>query len=64
MIKIEIKNRFTGSILFECSKENNTIKAVVLNKLSSSMHYELIKNQIKIENYDESNDSKGIDRGI
>ena len=28
-------------------KENNTIKAVVLNKLSSSMHYELIKNQIE-----------------
>lgn len=28
-------------------KENNTIKAVILNKLSSSMHYELIKNQIE-----------------
>ena len=28
-------------------KENNTIKAVVLNKLSSSIHYELIKNQIE-----------------
>lgn len=27
-------------------KTDNTIKAVVLNKLSSSMHYELIKNQI------------------
>ena len=27
-------------------KQNNTIKAVVLNKLSSTMHYELIKNQI------------------
>ncbi|MGB5793791.1 cobyrinate a,c-diamide synthase [Poseidonibacter sp.] len=28
-------------------KNDNTIKAVVLNKLSSSMHYELIKNQIE-----------------
>ena len=26
MIKIEIKNRWTGSIIFEYSKENNTIK--------------------------------------
>ena len=28
-------------------KEDNTIKAVVLNKLSSAMHYALIKNQIE-----------------
>ena len=28
-------------------KKDNTIKAVVLNKLSSSMHYTLIKNQIE-----------------
>ncbi len=28
-------------------KEDNTIKAVVLNKLSSSMHFELIKTQIE-----------------
>ena len=27
-------------------KKDNTIKAIVLNKLSSSMHYNLIKNQI------------------
>ena len=30
MIKIEIKNRLTGSILFEYSKENNTIKDTIL----------------------------------
>ncbi len=29
MIKIEIKNRFTGSVIFEYSKENNTIKETV-----------------------------------
>ena len=29
MIKIEIKNRFTGSIIFEYSKENNTISETV-----------------------------------
>ena len=29
MIKIEIKNRFTGKIIFEFSKENNTIKDTV-----------------------------------
>jgi len=28
-------------------KNDNTIKAIVLNKLGSTMHYELIKNQIK-----------------
>jgi cobyrinic acid a,c-diamide synthase len=28
-------------------KDDNTIKAVVINKLSSSMHYSLIKNQIE-----------------
>lgn len=30
-------------------RNDNTIKAVVLNKLSSSMHYELIKKQIKAD---------------
>ena len=30
MIKIEIKNRWTGSIIFEYSKENNTIKETLL----------------------------------
>ena len=38
MIKIEIKNRFTGKIIFEFSKENNTIKdtveEAVKNKIS------------------------------
>ena len=29
MIKIQIKNRFTGSIIFEYEKENNTIKKTV-----------------------------------
>ena len=33
-------------------KNNNTIKAVVLNKLSSKMHFELIKKQI-IEDFDD-----------
>ena len=28
-IKIEIKNRWTGSVLFEHEKENNTIKDTV-----------------------------------
>ena len=28
-IKIEIKNRWTGSVLFEYEKENNTIKDTV-----------------------------------
>ena len=30
MIKISIKNRFTGTIIFEYSKENNTVKDTVL----------------------------------
>ncbi len=30
MIKIEIKNRWTSSIIFEYSKENNTIKETLL----------------------------------
>ena len=38
MIKIEIKNRFTGKIIFEFTKENNTIKdtveEAVKNKIS------------------------------
>jgi hypothetical protein len=33
MIKIEIKNRFTGSIIFEYTKENNTIKETLLEAL-------------------------------
>ena len=42
MIKIEIKNRWTGSIIFEYSKENNTIKEfriLLIDKTS-----EIIKN--------------------
>ena len=33
MIKIKIKNRFTGSIIFEYSKENNTIKETLLEAI-------------------------------
>jgi hypothetical protein len=33
MIKIEIKNRFTGSIIFTYEKENATIKEAVLKAL-------------------------------
>jgi hypothetical protein len=33
MIKIEIKNRFTGKILFEYSKDNNTIRDTVLEAI-------------------------------
>ncbi|MCK5110973.1 MAG: cobyrinate a,c-diamide synthase [Arcobacteraceae bacterium] len=33
-------------------KKDNTIKAVVLNKVSSSMHYELIKQQLKKDHKD------------
>lgn len=29
MIKIEIKNRFTGKIIFEYTKENNSIKETI-----------------------------------
>ena len=36
MIKIEIKNRFTGSVLFEYSKENNTIKETLLQALKEN----------------------------
>jgi len=35
-IKIEIKNRFTGKILFELEKEDNTIKETVLEAIKSS----------------------------
>ena len=35
MIKIEIKNRWTGKILFEYSKENNTMKDTVLEAIKS-----------------------------
>ena len=34
-IKIEIKNRFTGKILFEYEKENNTIRDTVLEAIKS-----------------------------
>jgi hypothetical protein len=36
MTKIEIKNRFTGSILFEYSKENNTIKDTIIEAIRIS----------------------------
>ena len=35
MIKIEIKNRWTGKIIFEYSKENNTIKQTLLAAISA-----------------------------
>jgi len=35
MIKIEIKNRFTGSVIFEYTKENNTIKETIENAIKS-----------------------------
>ena len=35
MIKIEIKNRWTGKILFEYSKEDNTMKDTVLEAIKS-----------------------------
>ena len=35
MIKIEIKNRFTGSIIFEYTKENNTIKETIKEALKN-----------------------------
>lgn len=35
-IKIEIKNRRTGKILFEYEKENNTIKDTLLEAIKSS----------------------------
>lgn len=34
-IKIEIKNRWTGKVLFEYSKENNTIKDTVLEAIKT-----------------------------
>jgi len=33
MIKIEIKNRFRGSVIFEYSKENNTIKETLFKAI-------------------------------
>ncbi len=35
MIKIEIKNRWTGSILFEYSKENNSIKETLIEAVKN-----------------------------
>ena len=37
MIKIEIKNRFTGKILFEYSKENNTVKETLVEAVSKGV---------------------------
>ena len=34
-IKIQIKNRFTGSVLFEYEKENNTVKDTVVEAIKS-----------------------------
>ena len=51
MIKIEIKNRFTGKIIFEFSKENNTIKDTV---------EEAVKNKISL--YGASLDGASLDR--
>ena len=38
MIKIEIKNRFTGKILFEYSKENNTVKETLVEAVSKGAY--------------------------
>ena len=35
-IKLSIKNRFTGSIIFEYEKENNTTKDTVLEAIKTS----------------------------
>ena len=40
MIKIEIKNRFTGKILFEYSKENNTVKETLVEAVSKGADLE------------------------
>lgn len=32
-IKIEIRNRWTGSVVFECTKEGNTITETVLDAI-------------------------------
>ena len=40
MIKIEIKNRFTGKILFEYSKENNTVKETLVEAVSKGANLE------------------------
>ena len=37
MLKIQIKNRFTGVIIFEYSKENNTIAETVKEALSKKV---------------------------
>ena len=38
MIKIEIKNRYTGSLIFEYSKENNTIKETLLEAVKNKIN--------------------------
>ena len=38
MIKIEIKNRLLGTILFEYSKENNTIKDTVIEAVKKGAY--------------------------
>ena len=38
MIKIEIKNRWSGSILFEYSKENNTVKDTVIEAVKNNAY--------------------------
>ena len=43
MIKIEIKHRLTGSILFEYSKENNTVKYTII---------EAVKNKTNLQGAD------------
>ena len=48
MIKIEIKNRFTGKIIFEYSKEGNTIsetvKEYIKNELYEGKHSANLRN--------------------
>ena len=35
MIKIELKNRWTGTVIFEYSKENNTVKETLLEAVKN-----------------------------
>jgi hypothetical protein len=53
MIKIELKNRFTGKVIFEFSKENNTAKETVIEMLKEFKGK--IINQIDLSNLDLSN---------
>jgi len=58
MIKIEIKNRFTGSVIFEYTKENNTIKETLLEALKQDANLEganLIDANLRNANLEDAN---------